>query len=63
MLIIGRHKQEQIIVDLRAHGLGLLTIANVGKNGTSTRIGIECDRKIAVHRKEVFDKIEGKEAK
>jgi sRNA-binding carbon storage regulator CsrA len=60
MLVVGRRHKEEIIIDLRDHGLGLIRVINVGRHNGSTRIGIDCDKRIVAHRKEVFEKEEAK---
>ena len=60
MLVCGRRHKEEIIIDLREHGLGLIRVVNVGRHAGATRIGIDCDKRIVAHRKEVFEREEAK---
>lgn len=60
MLILSRHKNEAIVIDLRQWGLGLIELMTVEIRGDKVRHGIEADKQIPVHRREVFDAIERK---
>lgn len=53
MLILSRHKEEQIVVGEK--GEIVLTIVDI--RGDKVRIGIEAPHDIPVHRREVYDAI------
>lgn len=58
-MVFSRHKNEQVIIDLRVFGLGLVTVTLVDiRSKDKVRIGIEADASIVVHRREVFDRVE-----
>lgn len=54
MRVFGRKVGEQIIVDLREFGYGVLRIKVVKKNGATTQIGVAADDRLKVDREEVF---------
>jgi carbon storage regulator len=63
MLVLSRKKNEQVTLDLR--GVDLSKIANrivtftiVEQRGDKVRLGIDADKGIPVHRREVFEAIE-----
>lgn len=58
MLVLSRHVNEKLVVDLRKHGLGIVNVVVVEIRGDKVRIGIEADSEIPVHRLEVFEAIE-----
>lgn len=58
MLTLERKLNEEIKIDLRAFGLGVATIAPIRLRKGRVCIGVECDRRIPVHRAEIFDAIE-----
>ena len=59
MLVVSRHPDESIVIDLRAHGLGLVTILLVDiRGGDRARIGVDADQSIPVHRIEIWKRIE-----
>ena len=58
MLCLSRKRNESVILDLREFGLGLVKILTVDIRGDKTRVGVDADVKIPVHREEVFNAIE-----
>lgn len=58
MLCLSRKRNESVILDLREFGLGLVKILTVDIRGEKTRVGVDADVKIPVHREEVFNAIE-----
>lgn len=58
-LCISRRIGECIVLDLREHGLGIARIGVItpSRVGT-TRLIVDADRRIPVHRREVFEAIE-----
>lgn len=63
MLVLSRKKNEQITLDLRNVDLSkianrIVTINVVELRGDKVRVGLEADKGIPVHRREVFDAIE-----
>lgn len=54
MLVITRKLGEEIVID------GDIKVKLIRIQGKQVRIGIEADREIKVHRKEVQDKIDAK---
>ena len=54
MLVLSRKKYEAIIFTTE---LGEVKVQVVDVKGDVVRLGIECDKKIPVHREEVFDAI------
>jgi len=63
MLVLSRFVGEEIVVDLRPHGLGLLTIMVSDiryppKERARAKIAIEADERLSVDRKEIFEKRE-----
>lgn len=65
MLVLSRHRNEQIVIDLREINFSdlaekVITITVVEVRGDKARVGIEADSAIPVHRKEVYDEIEAR---
>lgn len=58
MLVLRRHKDESVVIDLRKYGAGLLRVSCVDIRGDKTRLGFEAPFDIPVHRQEVFDRVE-----
>ncbi len=63
MLVLSRKKNEQITLDLREVDLSkianrIVTFTLVELRGDKARLGIEADKGIPVHRREVFEAIE-----
>ena len=54
MLVLSRKKHEAIIFTTE---LGDVKVQVVDVRGDVVRLGIECDKKIPVHREEVYDAI------
>ena len=54
MLVLTRKKNESIVINNN------ITIMVVGIRGDKVRLGIEADKSIPVHRKEVKDAIDRK---
>jgi carbon storage regulator CsrA len=54
MLILSRKKNEAIVFSTSQ---GDIVVEVVRVNGDKVRLGIECDKSISIHRKEVFDEI------
>jgi len=56
MLVIGRHKDESIIIDGRIE----VTICDIRKltGNTQVRLGITAPKNIPVHRKEIQEAID-----
>lgn len=63
MLVLSRHEDESIVIDLRHVGLGLVRVTPVDVHGNRVRLGIEADRSIPVHRSEIFDSVERERTK
>lgn len=53
MLVLSRKKNESIVIDDRI----VLTVVEI--RGDKVRLGIEAPREVPVHRKEIFDMING----
>ena len=53
MLVLSRKKHEEIVIVI---GNGI-TITIVDIRGDKVRIGIKADENVAVHRKEIYDRI------
>lgn len=58
MLVLSRKEREGIVIDLREFGLGLIELMTVEIRADKVRHGIEADKRIPVHRREVFELIE-----
>jgi carbon storage regulator len=58
MLCLTREFDESVIIDLRAQGLGLITVTVLRLMGDKVRLGIAAPLVVPVHRKEIFDEIE-----
>ncbi len=54
MLVLSRKKNEAIVFSTSQ---GDIVVEVVRVNGDKVRLGIECDKSISIHRKEVFDAI------
>lgn len=57
MLVLSRKKGESIVVNNN------ITITVVEVRGDKVRIGVQADKDIPVHRKEIFDAIQENEGK
>lgn len=55
MLVLSRKKNEQIVLDLRAYGQGLVHLAVVEIRADKVRFGIAANPSIPVDRLEVFE--------
>jgi carbon storage regulator len=53
MLVLSRKKNESVVIDDRI----VLTVVEI--RGDKVRLGIEAPREVPVHRKEIFDAIQG----
>lgn len=53
MLVLSRHKNEQIVIN---NGEIVLTVVDI--RGDKVRLGIEAPKEVPVHRKEVHDAIQ-----
>lgn len=62
MLVLTRHRDEVVVIDLRKHGLGLCKVTLVdirdGYGGIKVRLGFDFPADVPVNRQEVFDVIE-----
>jgi carbon storage regulator len=58
MLCLTRDRDEQVVIDLRAHGLGLVTVTVLKILGDSVRLGITAPLDVPVHRREIYAIIE-----
>lgn len=62
MLVLGRHEQESVVIDLTEHGLGLIkvyvvAIQETGEYGVpypKVRLGFEADKRITINRSEIY---------
>lgn len=52
MLVLSRRRNQSIVVD----GPAVVSIVRIGKD--AVRLGIVADCRVAVHRKEIYDKIQ-----
>lgn len=57
-LIVTRARKESVVIDLRQWGLGVVEILNTGKKGLATQLAFVAERRIPIHRREVFDQRE-----
>jgi carbon storage regulator len=55
MLVLSRKKNEEIII---GEGENQVRLMIVEMRGDKVRLGIDADRSVPVHRKEVYDAIE-----
>jgi len=55
MLVLSRKKNEEIII---GEGENQVRLMIVEIRGDKVRLGIDADRSVPVHRKEVYDAIE-----
>jgi carbon storage regulator len=58
MLCLTRDRDEQIVIDLRVYGLGLITVTVLKIFGDSVRLGITAPLDVPVHRREIYAIIE-----
>jgi carbon storage regulator len=58
MLVLSRHKHEQIVI-----GNEEIVITIVEIKGDKVRLGIQADPSIAVHRREIYDNFHSKTPK
>lgn len=55
MLVVARKLGEEIIIDLRAHGLGMISVKLIKVESLrQARIGVDADPSIPVDRKEIM---------
>lgn len=52
MLVLTRKVGEEIVIG------GNIRVVVIGVQGGRVKVGVDCDREISVHRKEVADAIE-----
>jgi carbon storage regulator len=57
MLVLSRSKSEQIVI------CGNIVVTVVDVRGDKVRLGIEAPRDVPVHRREVYDAIQGETPK
>jgi carbon storage regulator len=55
MLILTRRVGESLKIDL---GAEVITVTVIGVKGNQVRLGVEAPRHIAVHREEIYDRIQ-----
>ena len=55
MLVISRQRHEEIVI---GRGADAIVISIVDIRGDKVRIGIEANRSVPVHRREVYEAIE-----
>lgn len=55
MLILRRKKNEQIVIN------GNITVMVVDIRGDTVHLGIQADKSIQIHRKEIWDRIQNAE--
>jgi carbon storage regulator len=58
VLCLTRERDEQIVIDLRVHGLGLITVTVLKVFGDTVRLGITAPLDVPVHRREIYNVIE-----
>jgi carbon storage regulator len=58
MLCLTRERDEQVVIDLRVHGLGLITVTVLKIFGDTVRLGITAPLDVPVHRREIYNVIE-----
>ena len=58
MLILSRYENDEIVIDLRPLGSGLVTIRNLGQRGLQTKLGFTAPDEIRIDRAEIFDQRE-----
>jgi carbon storage regulator len=58
MLCLTRKRDEHIVLDLRVHGLGLITVTVLKIFGDTVRLGITAPLDVPVHRREIYNIIE-----
>ena len=56
MLVLSRKKNESIVI----HDGIVVTVVEI--RGDKVRLGIEAPKNVSVHRREVYDAIQGKES-
>ena len=56
-LVLARKEDEVVVIDLREWGLGIVAIGVV-EIADKVRLIFSGDRRIPIHRKEVYDAIE-----
>ena len=61
MLILSLKEGEEIILDLRALGKGLVKITVAEIMGENVRLGVEAARDVPIHRAEIQQRIDRKE--
>lgn len=60
MLILTRRLSESIIIGGKGD-LGKVKVTVLGVKGNQVRLGIDAPREVAVHREEIFDRINSEE--
>ncbi len=56
MLVLSRKLQEAIVIG-SAGAAGLVRVTIVGIRGGKVKLGIEVDADVAVHRSEIYDRL------
>lgn len=58
MLVLKMNLQDEAVIDLREHGLGLVRVMLLASGRGIARLGFEADKSVPIHRKAVFEKRE-----
>lgn len=59
MLVLSRHRNEQIVI---GEGASQVVVTLIDIRGDKCRLGIEAPKDVPVHRKEVYEAIQRKKA-
>lgn len=58
MLCLSTHEDEDVVIDLRSVGLGIVEIKTLDIRGNKVRTGYTAGREVPIHRRSVFEQIE-----
>lgn len=57
-LVVSQKKSDEVVIDLREFGLGLIIVSPTEIRGDKVRIAYRARKDIPIHRRSVFDAIE-----
>lgn len=58
MLCLSTHENDDVVIDLRQFGLGLVEVKTLDIRGNKVRTGYTAGRAVPIYRRSVFELIE-----
>lgn len=58
MLCLSTHENDDVVIDLRSVGLGIVEVKTLDIRGNKVRTGYTAGRSVPIYRRSVFEQIE-----